>query len=164
MDKDSPMRVVIYLAICVGSGALSQALAADQQAPPAQLTHDEQLLLQRGFHAVQEKGQFKTDNGQKIFCRKLAAPGSRIASREICGTVDQLNDIEKQTQEELRVGVVSDYSQDTGRARSQGHTSAPVSRVAPLALPGIPSAAFQLDPWTRPQGRGAVVGSAKATT
>lgn len=93
------MRVVASLAICVGTGMLSPALAVDPpvESASAPFTRDEQLLLARGFHVVEDNGRFKTDHGERIFCRREMSVGSRIISEQVCGTAKQINDMSRQS-------------------------------------------------------------------
>lgn len=85
------MRVLVSLAICVGTGVLSQALANDPApvtpqpqaamqshssatsapaTPAAPFTPDEQLLLARGFRVAQENGQAKTGFRSQAYAAK----------------------------------------------------------------------------------------------
>jgi hypothetical protein len=64
----------------------ASSTAASPSAPPkgaSDLSADEQRLIKLGY-----KAQMR--NGEKIYCRREAAAGSRISNTQHCGTVAQL--------------------------------------------------------------------------
>ncbi|MDB6159201.1 MAG: peptidase caspase catalytic subunit p20 [Gammaproteobacteria bacterium] len=84
----------------------------------APFTRDEQLLLARGFHVVEDNGQFRTDHGDKIFCHREMSAGSRIASEQICGTAKQINDMSRETQSGIRAGDATIFQSAVRKPRA----------------------------------------------
>ncbi|HUA90007.1 MAG TPA: hypothetical protein VL994_11255 [Steroidobacteraceae bacterium] len=82
------------------STAAAPAPSATPAASTTAAASDEPTQLER--HFISEGYRLKMHGGQKLYCRKEAQIGSRLASTESCGTVDQLKSMEDQTQAQVR--------------------------------------------------------------
>jgi hypothetical protein len=60
-----------------------------------ELTHDEELLVDRGYKLEMRKGE-------KWFCRREQSLGSRLAEKKVCGTASMLYQQRMNQQDDLR--------------------------------------------------------------
>jgi hypothetical protein len=65
---------------------------------PYELTHQEQLLLSRGY-------KLEPRNGEKVFCRREQQIGSRLAEVKRCGTASDFFQQGNNEQDEMREGL-----------------------------------------------------------
>jgi len=58
--------------------------------------------MMRGFRVVKDKGKYTTEGNERIFCKKEIQIGSRISTKEICGTAAQIKKMPGETEMFLR--------------------------------------------------------------
>ena len=61
----------------------------------AELTHDEQLLVSRGY-------KLEVRNGDRVFCRREQVLGSRLGDKKVCGTASQFAQQGNNQRDDLR--------------------------------------------------------------
>jgi hypothetical protein len=70
------------------------AAAAADAAKAAEVSAKEKHFLSEGYKP-------EMHGGEKMFCRRQGDLGSRLSSHKICGTVDQLDAAERETQADV---------------------------------------------------------------
>jgi hypothetical protein len=77
------------------ASATSAAKPVVVKSDKPELTHDEQLLVSKGY-------KVQVVNGEKIFCRREQQIGSRLNEVKRCGTVSQLTQQGNNQRDDLR--------------------------------------------------------------
>jgi hypothetical protein len=78
-----------------GVAATSAAKPVVIKSDKPELTHDEQLLVSKGY-------KLEIRNGQKIFCRREEVLGSRLGEKKVCGTASQFAQQGNNQRDDLR--------------------------------------------------------------
>jgi hypothetical protein len=77
------------------ASATSDAKPVVIKSDKPELTHDEQLLVNRGY-------KLEMRNGDKWFCRREQVLGSRLGDKKVCGTASMLYQQRTNQQDDLR--------------------------------------------------------------
>jgi hypothetical protein len=114
------MRITAVALISIGIGAATMVVADPQDAstpaPPQSsapapaaeapkstvVVQGEQDVLERHFQSEGYKEEML--NGEKVFCRREDRMGSRLGSRKVCSTAQQLQATEQEAQSAYQSG------------------------------------------------------------